>query len=140
MFSPIRATRTYLVQQFLSAGMTSAKVDILARYANFYRSLRKSPCPEVAVMANIVGRDLRSTTGSNMRLVEESSGLDPWIFDSSKLKVKLVNRELIDVPRQDEWRVKYLCRLLEQRQEYHYLGEVEQVNQVTDLIDSLCIN
>ena len=135
-----RATRTYLLQQVLSSGITSAKVDILARYANFYRGLRKSPCPEVAVMANIVGRDIRSTTGSNLKLLEESSGLDPWVFDSSRLKVELGQREIIDVPEQAQWRIKYLSRLLEQRQNHHYLGEVEQVKQMTDLIESLCIN
>ena len=77
-----RATRTYLVQNVLASGITSAKVDILARYANFYRSLRKLPCQEVSVLANIVGRYRRSTTGSNLKLVEESLGLNPWIFDS----------------------------------------------------------
>jgi hypothetical protein len=56
-----RATRTYLVQQVLTAGLTSAKVDIIARYRNFFHSLRLSPCYEVAVTANIAGRDLRST-------------------------------------------------------------------------------
>ena len=60
------ATRTYLLQQALSAGLTSAKVDILARYGNFFKSLRKSPCFEVAVLANIVSRDIRTTTGSNL--------------------------------------------------------------------------
>ena len=48
-----RATRTYLVQQVLSAGLTSAKVDILARYRNFFHGLRQSPCYEVAVMADL---------------------------------------------------------------------------------------
>jgi hypothetical protein len=135
-----RSTRTYLLQQVLSSGITSAKVDILARYANFYRGLRKSPCPEVAVMANIVGRDIRSTTGSNLKLLEESSGLDLWVFDSSRIKVELGQRDIIDVPEQAQWRIKYLSRLLEQRQNHHYLGEVEQVKQMTDLIESLCIN
>ena len=135
-----RATRTYLVQHVLAGGMTSARVDILARYANFYRSLRKSPCPEVTVLANIVGRDIRSTTGSNLKFIEESSGLDPWVFDSSRLKSKLLERELVDVPVQDFWRLRYLCRLLEQRQRLHHLGEADKVKQVTDLIDSVCIN
>jgi hypothetical protein len=27
-----------------------------------------------------------------------------------------------------------------EKQEKHYMGEVEQVKQVSDLIDSLCIN
>ena len=84
-----RATRTYLVQQVLSVGVNSAKVEILARFANFFRGLRKSPSAEVAVMANIVGRDIRSTTGSNMKLLEEASGLNPWVYDSSRLKVDI---------------------------------------------------
>ena len=135
-----RATRTYLVQKVLSSGITSAKVDILARYANFFRGLRKSPSPEVAVMANIAGRDIRSTTGRNMKLLEEASGMDPWIFDSSRLKVELAIRETVEVPEQDRWRVKYLDKLMKEKQENHYMGEVEQVKKLSDLIDSLCIN
>ena len=65
-----RATRTYLVQQVLSAGHTSAKVNILTRYRNFFHGLRKSPSYEVRVMANIASRDVRSTTGSNLRRVK----------------------------------------------------------------------
>ena len=57
-----RASRTYLFQNVLSCGIPSARVQILARFGNFYRGLRKSPSNEVAVLANIVGRDLRSTT------------------------------------------------------------------------------
>ena len=91
-------------------------------------------------MANIAGRDIRSTTGRNMKLLEEASGMDPWIFDSSRLKVELVSRETVEVPGQDMWRVKYLHKLMVEKQEKHYMGEVERVKQVSDLIDSLCIN
>ena len=59
-----RATMTYLLQQVLSAGMTSAKVDIMARYRNFFHCLRKSPCYEVAVLPNLTIRDIRSATGT----------------------------------------------------------------------------
>ena len=59
-----RATRTYLVQKVLASGRTNAKVQILARYANFFSSLRKSPCHEVVIMANIAARDIRITTGN----------------------------------------------------------------------------
>ena len=135
-----RATRTYLVQQVLSAGLTSAKVDILARYRNFFHSLRKSPCYEVAVMANIAGRDLKSTTGSNLRVVQDSSGLDPWECSSANLKLMLQQKEQVMVPSQDTWRVQYLCTLLAQMQELHYLGAEEEKAKVTKLIDSLCVN
>ena len=79
-----RATRTYLVQKVLAAGLSSARVDILARYANFFRSLRVSPCQEVSVMASIAGRDVRTTTGRNLKLLEELTGLNPWIFGSAR--------------------------------------------------------
>ena len=38
-----RGTRTYLVQQVLAPGLSSARADILARYGGFFRGLRKSP-------------------------------------------------------------------------------------------------
>ena len=53
-----RGTRSYLVQQVLAPGLTSAKVDILARYGGFFRRLRNSPSHEVAVMANLTSRDI----------------------------------------------------------------------------------
>ena len=115
-------------------------MQILARFGNFYRGLRRSPSNEVAVLANIVGRDLRSTTGSNLKLLEESSGLNPWIFDSSRLKEELLEEELVIVADQDLWRIKYLGKLLEERQRLNYLGEEDKVEQMSDMIDSLCIN
>ena len=43
-----------------------------------------------------------------MKLLEEALGMDPWIFDSSRLKVELTSRGTEDVPEQDRSRVKYL--------------------------------
>ena len=91
-------------------------------------------------MANIAGRDLRSTTGSNLRVVQDNSGLDPWVCSSAKLKIKLRQKEQVMVSTQDKWRVQYLCTLLAQRQELHYLGADEEKAKVADLIDSLCVN
>ena len=135
-----RATRTYLMQQVLSVGFTSARVDILARFGGFLRGLRKSPSHEVTVMVNLAAKDIRSTTGSNVRLLEECSGLDPWEYGTTRLKEELVKREEVDIKEQDKWRVGYLARLLEQRQEQHYLGQVEDENRLSTLIDSLCVN
>ena len=135
-----RATRTYLVQQVLSAGHTSAKVNILSRYRNFFHGLRKSPSHEVRVMANIASRDIRATTGSNLRFIQETSGLDPWRCNAMQLKEKLKEKEQVTVPMQDMWRVKYLGTLLCQRQELHYIGATEQRDSISELINNLCIN
>ena len=135
-----RATRTYLVHHVLNCDFTSARVDVLARYAGFFQGLRKSPSLEVAVLANIVGRDVRSTTGSNLKIVKEASGLDPWIFGSDRIKKELSEKEVVSVPAEDRWRVKYLDKLLKQRQLVHYSGDEELTNQLSQLIDSLCVN
>ena len=116
------------------------RVDISARYAKFFQDLRRSPCHEVAVLASIVGRDLRSTTGSNLRLVEESSGLNPWEYSSARVKKELIERGTVEVPVQEHWRVSYLAKLLERRQVADYSGLEEEVEHLTELIESLCVN
>ena len=135
-----RATRTYLVQQVLDSSLTSARVDILARFAGFFQGLRKSPSYEVAVMAGLAGRDIRSITGKNLKMLEEISGLDTWVYGSGRIKQELVKTEIVAVPPQDQWRVGYLARLLEERQLLHYGGNQEGEERVSGLIDSLCVN
>ena len=106
----------------------------------FFRILRNSPSSEVRVMAGLAGRNLGTTTGRNLRLVSELSGLDPWIASSEKIKEQLLIQDKADIPLTDQWRVPYLSSLLEKRQSLHYQGEEEGAQEVTKLIDSLCIN
>ena len=80
----------------------------MSRFVNFFRGLRTSPSPEVQIMANLTGRDIRTSTGSNLRLLEETSGLDPWLYSSTKMKDKLTKIEIVPVPEHDAWRVTYL--------------------------------
>ena len=115
-------------------------MDILARYVNFFRSLRVSPCHEVSVLANIAGRDVRTTTGSNLKLVEELTGLNPGVFGSARIKEELVKEETVLTPGQDEWRESYLASLLAKRQQLDYLGEEEATKEITGLVDSSCVS
>ena len=134
-----RATRTFLAQNVLSCGLSSARVDIMARYGRFLRSLVRSPCQEVSVMVNLVAKDIRSTTGKNMRLLMECSGLDPREFGTLRLKDELGKNEMVEVPDRDSWRILYLRSLLEQRQYAHYQATGDEVDRLSALIDSLCI-
>ena len=92
-----RDTRTYLVQQVLSCDQTSATTDVLTRYGKFFKSLRSSTSMEVATMANLVSRDIQTTTGKNLRLVELSSGLSAWDTGSDELKDALKIKETVTV-------------------------------------------
>jgi hypothetical protein len=93
----------------------------------------------VTVLANLVARDVRSSTGRNIKLgnVGESSGRDPWHYGTAGLRAGVEKTEVADV---DEWRVKYLGTLLAQIQECHYLGQEDLEKEVQVLIDSLYVN
>ena len=127
-----RGTRTYLVHQVLACGTSSARIDIMSRYCKFFRGLRNSPCREVAVLANLMARDRRSVTGSNVQLVMATSGCDVWSDSLGKVRASLLEKEAVD-----NWRVG---TLLEHRQEWQYLGADEEVENIQKLVDSLCVN
>ena len=133
-----RETRNYLVQQVLSCGMTSARLDIMSRYAKFFKGLRTSTSREVATLANLMGRDVQTTTGKNIRLIEESSGLSVWITGQEKLKEALAENEIVTIDDADKWRIPLLGKLLGHKQELSYLGA--KLELTSDLVNSLCIN
>ena len=133
-----RETRTYLVQQVLSCGLTTAKTDVLLRYSKFFQSLRSSTSKEVATMANLVSRDVQTTTGTNLRLIERETGLSAWITGQVKLTDALVQKETVPVEEREKWRIPLLNKLLIQKQELLYLGE--DIEDISGLINSLCIN
>ena len=132
-----RATRTFFVDNLLSCGLSTARMDILARYSKFMQSLRASPSMEVAVMFGVASRDVRTTTGSNLRLLRMETGLDIASASPRRVKAELV-KKLAVVPDIDKWRLPYLARLLEDRGELHYNGG--ETDHLTSLIDSLCVN
>jgi hypothetical protein len=130
-------THTYFVDRMLDCGISHVRTDILGRYVKFFSSLGASPSMEVSVLAHIVSRDVRTTTGSNLRHVQEMTGLDPWCCLGSQVK-KVLGEKLADLPEQDEWRLPYLGKLLEQRGDFYY--QLEDTSELTELIDSLCLN
>ena len=94
-----RNTRTYLVQQVLAPGS-----EILARFVNFFHSLRNAPSHEVLTAGLLGARDLGSVTGRNLALVTELSGQDPWTASSARVRQALMDKEIIPVPETDGWR------------------------------------
>ena len=91
-------------------------------------------------MALLAARDLRTTTGSNIRMVEEASGLSVWNSTTAQVRRAVSRNELVPVPAADQWRLPYLKRLLEQRLQHHYRGEIQEEARIQSLIDSLCVN
>ena len=95
---------------------------------------------EVASLANLISRDIRSSTGANLRALRDISGKDPWVDSPTAIKAALADTEQVQIHDMDKWRVRYLGVLLEQRMEWNYLGSEDEKNAVQKLIDSLYIN
>ena len=128
-----RSTHNFLVDNLLAINHCSIEKQLLSRYVNFFKNLLKSKSREVAIVANIVSRDVRSVTGKNLLLVERESGLDPWRTNSAEVRDKLSSRE---VPQQDLWRLPLLCQYLNQRREMESC--LQDTKEISNLIDSLC--
>jgi hypothetical protein len=92
-----RETRRYLLQQVLSCNLIKAKTDIMVRYSKFFKSLRSSTSREVATLAYLVSRDVQSTTGANLRLIEQEAGLSVWNASQEKLKDAIQQKERVPV-------------------------------------------
>ena len=133
-------TRTYILQQVLSCGYCSARVDILCRYVKFFHSLKNSACQEIRFLSRLLARDIQSTTGRNIALIRELSGLNPWSNSVTTIRQALVSEERVEVQQQDEWRIPYLCSLLTQRRQAHSQGMEDREMYLTELIESLVIN
>ena len=86
-------------------------------------------------MANLASRDLRSSTGSNLKPFEEYTGINSLVFVSARLKL-----ETVETSEQDKSMVNYLFKLLDQRQISKYNGDGYEKKRLSDLIDSLCVN
>ena len=96
-----RWTKTFLLQQVLSSGFTSAKVNILSRYSTFVKGLKSSVSKEIRTLFNIVSRDLQSTTGQNINLLKKSSNLDRLLFGASRIKECLKENDEVEVDQRD---------------------------------------
>ena len=105
----------------------------MSRFVNFVEKLLSSTSPEVCMVANMVARSARSTTGRNLLGIQRETGLDPWRAASWEVREAVGRAE---VPAMQGWRVQYLGKLLDARREMD--NKCEETDEVSSLIDALC--
>ena len=79
----------------------------------------------------------------SVRSLEEifvQSGLNPWTTKSHEVKMAVQFEELVPVPHQDRWRLRYLSSLISQRRQYCVLDMEENMERTNELIRSLVVN
>ena len=128
-----RSCHSYLVDNLLSVQFYTVKQQLLSRFVNFVEKLLGSTSPEVCMVANMVARNARSTTGRNLLGIQRETGLDPWRAASWEVRDAVGRAE---VPAMQGWRVQYLGKLLDARREMD--SKCEETDEVSSLIDALC--
>ena len=88
----------------------------------------------------MLARDLRSSVGSNLALLRQETGLDPWVIGPGHLQTALLAKDRVVVPDRDKWRVPYLERLLAERLQAYYRADTLAEEKLTVLINSLVVN
>ena len=128
-----RSTFTYLVEHVVAANFMSLRNQVYSRYVGHFQHLLHSSSKEVRHLARIVGRDVRSVTCRNVKLLTTVSGLSPWDYSKWRIKEKLPKAT---IPIGQEWRMSLLSKLLEARQSQITCKEDFSATKIW--IDSLC--
>ena len=128
-----RSTYTYLVENVLAENFVPFRKQIYSRYVSYFQHLFTSTSQEIRHLARIVSRDARSTVFRNVKFIQEMSGLSPWDYSSWRVVQKIENAT---VPPNNEWRLSFLEKLLEQRRQKSAL--LEDTSRLTLMINSLC--
>ena len=128
-----RNTYTYLVENLLALEFVPIKTELLARYGPFFQSLTKSQAPEVQFLANLISQDLRSSTARNLALVRSESGINSFTVPAQMVRNHV---KLAEIPRNQEWRITLLEKLLSQRKQLE--ADLLDTTSLDDLINPLC--
>ena len=107
-----RSTFTYLVEGYFAKNHVTLRNQVLSRYPGFFQGLLKSPSKEVKLLANVVSRDPRSNTFQNLKYVKSLSGLSPWDYSSTRIKLLVKN-----VPESEVWRIGLYTNLPKMRED-----------------------
>ena len=91
---------TTLLSVMLKTGL---ELRLLKNFGGFFRNILNSPSAEVAVLARIAARDVRSSLGKNLRRIKDLTHLDPWTASKAQLQFGLEQGLRILVPARDSF-------------------------------------
>ena len=117
----------------LAGALPSVKKKIMCQYVSFFQNLSRSSSREVRILSGIVSNDIQSVTGRNLANIARLFQLNPRMDPASAFKVKDIGYM---TPEEDQWRLPFLEKLLDQRREIWTCEE--ETSHVDELIESLC--
>ena len=100
-----RHCHRYVIDNLLAPNIWPIKSSLLSRFHGFSGSLILSESPEVQLVTRLAARDVRSSLGSNLRLIHDMTDLNPWTTSRLVMKEGLREVTIAQTPEEDYWRV-----------------------------------
>ena len=107
-----RSTFTFLVDRVLTGDFPSLRESLLTRYVAFLQGLSQTNKKEIRILCCTAISDGRSTSGRNYRNIAKETRIR--LKTSSKQETRN-SLEKPDAPKEEEWRIRLLARLLHER-------------------------
>ena len=77
-------------------------------------------------MARLSAYDLGTDLGRNLQYIREETGLNPWIYGTSRIKAELINFHKQHIPDSDTRKIAYFEKLLHARSFAYYCGNFQE--------------
>ena len=137
-----RQTHRYIVGELAGGHMMS---NMISNKINFYRRLESSHKVPVRLLFKLAARDLRTTTGKSLKLIQ-NVGIDLGLigFDSDVLcidvkRFKSLHRQ-VSIPEDEKYRLGVLSDLLGLRTQFKYFKDDQFViEDIEDMIEDICV-
>ena len=100
-----------------------AKAEIVGKFFSFFQSLRTAPSQEVVCATLLTARDARTTLGKNKCYLERLRGHNNGAGSPPLVCTTIIEREMVDPPPEDAWRLPFFSKLLKQREKLHWMAQ-----------------
>ena len=137
-FDVPRETHKYVVEDILCENLPSLKCQVLSRYPNFVKNLKNSPSKEVRILVGILHDDPNSPTFKNIQYIKEICKNEDVLHFQSWEMFDLIPRNVL--PDGEMWRKRLLLSLLDIRSNRSFGNFNLSCEDLSAMIDSLCIS
>ena len=132
-------THSWIIERLVDG--KHAKIAIMKRYVKFLDSLAKSERPALQALLRLSYKDVRTTTGANLKHIQNQTGLYiiPGVTKGNIMNEKFVYK----IPEGEEWKIGLISSLMQIRNDkWSILFDEEQDelsnDDITFMLDNVC--
>ena len=132
MFGLDRKTHRYFIEPLRKR--QHIKWALIQRFLNLTKRLKESPKTQLSMLYQVIRNDCRSTTGRNIRRVENIFHGKP--FEEIR-ETNIRKKEFVPVPEEEKWRIPLVKELIEVKYNQLVLEGFSR-SQIDEMVYDIC--